>query len=369
MEENKQVLQEIIADLKKGITGEVLSSVEKKLAEWKAKNGLNTTSMKEEGEKATEYIRAKFVGDFAKAKALSPATNNEGKELVPTYLASEIVRVADEVGVVRRNARKFPMAGLNVNYPTMSGVIAYRKTPNGEYTISEPGTAYAFSLAVEEVGSIVPFSNLMLENPTVNVVDALALLAGEAIAKIEDTWGLLGQTSGEGIFQNTNVSVYTLPSGKTSYANITADDLLSTLSLVKGSARKSLRWVMSWSVYNAIRGLKDTQGRYVVQEPSGGQPATIWNVPVEISDVMPETTESSQAGKKFIALANFNYMALGQEKGITMDISREATLKKADNSLIHLFQDNMSAVRFQEYIDIELAEASKAFAVIKTASS
>jgi HK97 family phage major capsid protein len=368
MEENKAVLQEVIAELKKGVTDEVLSAVEKKLADWRKISGMDKFS-DDEKQKAVEYIKAKTMGDYAKAKALSPGTTGEGKELIPTYLATEIVRVAGEYGVVARNSRKIPMKGINLKFPTIADVIFTRKSPNGSFTVSEPGTSNAFDFTLQEVGTIVPFSNEMLLDPNVNVIDALALLAGEGLAKGEDTWGLLGQASGEGIFQNTNVSGVVLATGKTHYSDVTADDLLSALALIKGRARRNLKWVMSWSVLLSLYGLKDSQGRYIVREPSGTAPATVWGVPVEISDVMPETSEPSQAGKKFIALANFDYVGQAQYGGMVVDISKEATIKKDASTTYNLFQDHMSAVKFVAYEDIKIAMADKAFAYIKTASS
>jgi HK97 family phage major capsid protein len=126
---------------------------------------------------------------------------------------------------------------------------------------------------------------------------------------------------------------------------------------------------MSWSVLLSLYGLKDSQGRYIVREPSGTAPATVWGVPVEISDVMPETSEPSQAGKKFIALANFDYVGQAQYGGMVVDISKEATIKKDASTTYNLFQDHMSAVKFVAYEDIKIAMADKAFAYIKTASS
>jgi HK97 family phage major capsid protein len=368
MEENKALIQEVITELKKGVTDEVLSAVEKKLADWRKISGMDKFS-DDEKQKAVEYLKFKAMGDYAKAKALSPGVNGEGKELIPSYLATEIIRVASDYGVIAGNSRKIPMKGINLNFPTIADVIFTRKSPNGSFTVSEPGTGNAFSFTLQEVGTIVPFSNEMLLDPSVNVIDALALLAGEGLAGGEDTWGLLGQASGEGIFQNTDVPGVVLATGKTHYSDVTADNLLSALALIKGNARRNLKWVMSWSVLLSLYGLKDNQGRYIVREPSGTAPATIWGVPVEISDVMPETSEVSQAGKKFITLANFDYVGQAQYGGMVVDISKEATIKKDDNTTYNLFQDHMSAVKFVAYEDIKIAMADKAFAYIKTASS
>lgn len=99
-------------------------------------------------------------------------------------------------------------------------------------------------------------------------------------------------------------------------------------------------------------------------------PATLWNFPVEFSSIMPKTTDGSQAGTKFLTLANFDYMMFGDRKQVTVEISKDATVTDTDGSTaINLFEQDMSAVRVIERVDIQLAEADKAFAVLKTAAS
>lgn len=368
--DDKNLVEEIKKELVDSSIKKIDEAIEKKLADIQSKMvfGKNTKDSEiEEKQKAVEYIKAKYFNDTLKLKTLSPNTSGYGQELVPTYLANEIIRVAGEYGVVRRLSRLWPM-NLRQDIATMGSVIAQRKTPTGSAYVSTPTTGKAVSLVAETIASIIPFSAMYLKEPNFNIVSLLAELAGEAIAKKEDEWGLLGDTTGEGIFKNNSVPSVVLGTGKTHYSDITADNLLEAVSLLKGTARKNARWVMSWSVFNAIRGLKDTNGRYIVQAPSEGAPATIWNFPVEFSDVMPETSETNQADKYFIVLGDFRYMVLGQTKGLEMDISKEATINDGTNN-IHLFQDDLVAVRFTEYIDIEIAEPSKAFVKIKTAAS
>ncbi len=106
-------------------------------------------------------------------------------------------------------------------------------------------------------------------------------------------------------------------------------------------------------------------------EGFGGQlPATMWDIPYSTSAVMPKNADSSQAGKKFLALANFENLIHGDSKQYTMEISNQATITDTDGStLINLFEQNMVALKIYGEIDIQLSNPDKAFAVIKTSAT
>jgi hypothetical protein len=63
-------------------------------------------------------------------------------------------------------------------------------------------------------------------------------------------------------------------------------------------------------------------------------------------------------------------MLFADKKEYELKISQEATIKDVDGTTpINLFEQDMSAIRVIERIDIALAEAAKAFAVLKTAAA
>jgi HK97 family phage major capsid protein len=366
-EDTKKVLEE----LKSGITQEVITELKNNVPLRKdILGGDNAKSeLKEAKERTAEYLRAKYIGDSAKAKALG-LTSTGGVELVPEYFSSEVIRLAPQYGVVRRYARNVPMQGLTQKIPTASSVTAYRVGHGAAATSSAPTTGRV-TLTAEKVVALIPVENELLKDANVDTIDLLTRLAAEAIAKKEDIWGLKGEGAGEGIFQNTNVPVVTMASTMNTYAEATFDDLLDVMNALNEDALANAKWLMSFSVFNALRKIKaGTTGEYIMQPPSGGQPATIWNIPVIFSSNMPKTSDVTQASQKFVALANMDFMLFGDRKEYSIEISREATVTDTDGSTpINLFEQDMSAVKVMERVDIELAEADKAFAVLKTAAS
>ena len=383
MNEDQKLVEEIVgkaADKAASIVSEKLTAelVEKVKAELPLRKDIFNGSdeeakektIKEAQEKAATYLKHLYNGDFAQAKAMTVGTAADGGYLAPDYFASEIIRLQPQYGVVRRNARIVTVTGKNMKFPTAGAVTAYRVGETVAITSSK-ATIGQVTLSLKKVACLIPTSNELLADANVAVVDLLTQLAAEALAKYEDEWGIAGKGAGEGIFQNTNVPTVTLGSGETDYVDIHPDDLLDALSKLDESALAGAKWYMSFSVFNALRKQKaSTSGDYFLQNPAQGMPATIWNVPVEFVATMPKTSVVSQAGTAFIALGNLNYMMFGDGRQYSVDISREATVTDTDGSTeIKLFEQDMSAVRVIERVDIQIAEPTKAFVYIVTAAS
>jgi HK97 family phage major capsid protein len=375
-EEEKKAFEELSNKVIETVTPAITEKVIAALPQKKNIFGGDSANAeeKEKKEAAVEYLKAKAMNDDVKAKKLSSGTSTEGAELVPTYVSSEIVRLAEKVGLVRQYARKWPLQGGNQDVPTLSSLTAYRVAEGAKITSSQPTTGNV-QLRTKTVGVIVPVAKRLLRNASIQLVDAINALAAEAIAKLEDKWALLGLASGEGVFQHASVSGITLGTGDTTYAKVEPEDLLDCIDIVKEEAvNDRMRWVMSLSVLNALRKKRaavgsDLQG-FLLGSFGGAVPKTLWDIPYEVRSYMPRTSEGSQAGKKFIALANFDYVLFGDENVYTLDVSDVATITDTDGStLINSFEQEMVAVKVTESVDIQLAEPANAFAWIKTAAS
>jgi HK97 family phage major capsid protein len=373
-EEAKKAMEEIKTSVITSVTASVTEEVMKKVEEMKInRDGLNA----DDGEKVEQKeIAAKQLKKLAnhEVKALVSGTATDGAELVPTYVASEIVRVAAANGLARRYGRIWPMQGSNVNIPTADSVSAYRIAEGAKVTSSQPTTG-SISLNSKTVGVIIPVSRKLLQNATVSVVDMLNMLAGEALAKLEDQWAFLGLTSGEGIFQTSGVPGVIMHSGLTDYSDIEPEDLLDAIDKIDDNiGSDKLRWILSRSVLNALRKKRavvgtDNQG-FLFSGFGQSMPATMWDVPYSLSPVMPKTSDANQAGKKFMALADFSKLLIGDDQNYTMELSDQATITDLDGTtLINLFEQNMVALKVTGEIDMKLADHAKAFSYIATAAS
>lgn len=336
------------------------------------------TERKELAEKKTaaaDFLKAMEKGDRAAVKALSAGSSSNGAELVPTYVSDQVITQAQNYGLVRKYAQKWPMQGVNENVPTFTTATAYRAgSDTAALSSSAPGTG-SVNLRAKTLAVVIPISRVLLQNATPRLVDVLTLIASRAIAKYEDEWALLGKASGEGVFQNASVPVTTMASTNTTYAKATAEDLLTVMDSVdENFISGSMRWAMSLSMLNNLRRLRsvvgtDKQG-FLLENLGGNLPATLWDLPFDTTAVMPKNSDGSQNGQKFLALVDWSNVIHGDAMEYTMEMSDQATITDTDGSTaINLWQQNMVALKIWGLIDIQLANAAKAFGVLKTSAS
>lgn len=335
--------------------------------------------LEERKKDAAEYLKRLVTNN--NSKALSAGTSTSGSELVPTYVSDQIVMQALNYGLIRKYAYKWPMQGINENIPTMTTLTAYRLAGDTAAITSSQPTTGTVNLRAKTVGVIVPVSKVLLQNSTANLVDAITYLAGKAIAKLEDTWGFLGLNTGEGIFQNASVPVFTLGSGNTTYSSVSAENLLDVENLLDenfvSSDSNTLRWIMSRSVLNVLRrqrsiinGTPNQPQGFLLPGYGVDTPPSLWDHPYDTSAVMPKVSDGSQNGKKFLSLVDYENIIHGDAMEYTMEISDQATITDTDGStLINLFQQNMVALKIWGLVDIQLSNPSKAFANLATSAS
>jgi len=374
MEDNKELIAQISEKLVEDTVARVMDKIP-------ARKAVATDAVVEMKTVMAEGLKKL---ENREVKALTTGTSGSGSELVPTEVASEIERVAALTGLVDKYGKKWPMQSSKVNVPTATSVSAYRVSEGSKITSSQPTTS-AISLTSKTLGVIVPFSRRLLRNATPNVVDMILMLAGEAFATLRDEWAIKGLASGEGVFRHASVPELVLGTGDTTYAKIEAADLLDALNKIDANVPDAnLRWVLHRSVFNVLRAQRIQMGaatgasgaevlypqEFLFAGYGADLPATMWNIPYSLSPILPKTADSSQTGTVFAALMDFSKVIVGTEVPYTIEMSEQATITDTDGStLINLFEQEMVALKVTCEQDIQLADPSKAFARIKTASS
>lgn len=373
----EQIQKGVVEQVMPAVTEQVGKKIEEKFLQQKemfaAANKSEQKELIEQKEEAAEFLKSLVPG--AKRKSLDTGSSESGTELAPEAFRGEILRLQPNYGLIRRKAQVIELTDGTTNYPTIGSADVSRVNEKGAISVVSPSTGRV-TFTLKKLAAIIPVSNELLRRSNVSLVDWLSRIAAEGFGKAEDTWGLLGLAATEGIFQNTSVPVLNLAAGKTTYLDANFDDLSLLQDQLDDDAVEGAEYVMGRTVWNGLRRSKfvDADGnnmRYVFQDPGNGQPATIWNLPVNFSRVLPRTTETAglQADKDFLALANFDYMMLGDERKYQIDTSEHASIVDGDGNTINLFQQDMTALRFIETIDIQLVEADKAFAILHTAAS
>lgn len=337
-----------------------------------ATKGYDKLEGKEKIAKFTRAVARKDV-EAIKAineKAMTEGTDNAGGYLVPEEFRAEVIRLAEDFGIVRGNARVIPMKRDSLVLPKVtSSVNVYWPGEGVAGTESQPVLGQVQLLAKTCVGLTVQ-SNELLEDAEVDTVALLMELFAEALAGEEDSQGLVGSGSPfTGILETSGVNVVTLGSGDTAFSNLDADDLRDMITQLKSLALNGAMFIMHREVWGIVQKLKEN-GQHIATfsnplvtkdaSKATGIVGYVWGYPVKLSDKMPST---SAVSTKFIIFGNMKYLYMGDRKQMTLKISEDATVGSNN-----VFEQNMSAVRITERIALAVG-LETAFAVLKTAAA
>lgn len=304
------------------------------------------------------------------SKALVEGTTTAGGFLVPDEFSAELMRIAEDFGLVRKYARRIPMSSDARNIPRLTtSVTVYWPGENTAGTVSDPVFGNAQLLAKTCVGLTV-VSNELLEDSDPEISGILMELFAEAMAGEEDKQGLTGTGAPfTGILGDTNVTTITMAATMDTFAEMTVDNLRNLIAQIKPLALGGAGFIMHRSIWAIAQLLREnSQLIAVTANPvitANGIAATgvvgyIWGYPVMLSEKMPYTTAVST---KFIIFGNLKYLLLGDRKQITLATSDSATV-----GTDKVFEQNSSAVRVTERIALTVGLPT-AFAVLKTAAA
>jgi len=314
-----------------------------------------------EGEKKdiAQFFKALVSKDFVALKALSEGVDTAGGYLVPEEFKAQVLDIAKDVGYVRKYGTVLTLNKDTMNIPKLSSKPSVSwVSEGGQISEGEP-TFEQVQLVVKKAGIIVPVTTELFEDSDTDIVKLLAKIFAEAFAEGEDTQGFAGDgTVFTGVLNASDVNTVTMDTGKTSFADITADDLINLISAVPSKVAGKGYFVMHRSVLAKIKTLKDGNGSYLFNPTD----KTIWGYPVITIDVMPSMADSA-ADKAFIIFGDLSYLYLGDRKKMSVALADQATVGSNN-----LFEKDMIAVKATERVAITVA-MPEAFAVLKTAAS
>lgn len=313
----------------------------------------------------------KFV-DFAKAaffkqedavvvKDLSEGVDEDGGFLVPEEFRATLIRLIETFGVARRWATTIPMARQELTLPRLTGTVTVYWVGEGR-TI--PNTQPKFGelrLVAKKLAALVPVTGELLEDSTIAIANLLATLFAEQIAAEEDRVAFQGDAVADGdpftgVLNQPGVVQVVLAATNTAFTDVDADDLADATAALRQSAQSGARWWMHRTIWNIIRKIRTSDGEYIVQQPTGPAPATIWGFPAVLVEQMPQVTDSA-ADTPFIVFGNLMHYYIGDRRRMSM----------AQSQHVGFAQDKVF-LRALERIAMQTA-IPDAFSVIRTAAS
>lgn len=291
--------------------------------------------------------------------------------LVEPQFIPEVYRVISEYGLVRKLFDTMQVKSNSIRTNKADGYVQVywrsKQTPKQTRETALP-TIQGVTVNLEWLDAFVViskdsvrFSSFVLGN---YVIEKL----GEGFARYEDFVGFQGTAANDiydGVINLTGVNVYSLPAGKTSYTQVTADDFRKAIDVLPLRFRTGGAFVMHPTIKSILELLKDGQGRYIYRAPGDAtEPGTLWGYPVYITEEMPAVDGPN---KPFAIFGNFKHSRFYYYQDVTFDITDQATVTLADNTNVNLWQIDAFATRGSEMIAFSHF-FPQAYVVMKTAA-
>jgi len=330
---------------------------------------------KAEHKEAVQILKDAGMKPQAVERTMSTLSDGAGGVLLAKPFLAEVFVIIEEYGVGRKLVRVVPMPSKDLDLKSIATKPSFGWVDELGLI---PETGFTFDtdqkLTTKKAGGILPWSTELDEDEAIALLPQAQMLIGESGAQFEDQLifladGTATYKSMTGILHGA-ANVYTLPATKTSFVDLTADDLSKMRYSVSTSSRRGAVWGMHPSILGVIERLKDSQGQYIYQGPSGDKPGRIWGNPVVEVDVMP-TTGDTAVSKKFLWYGNPIHTLFGQRRGMTIDISREAILSDVSGLVtLNSYQQDAALMRVTERIGVKIPTPStQRFASMRTAAA
>ena len=229
-------------------------------------------------EKIIGFFQAALRSDHEVLKALSEGTPADGGYLFPDEFRAEIIRDLEEKPHMRNLVRVIPMTRDVMNIPTL--VSGPQVTWTAENATKSTTTARfgQATLTAYKMAAIMYSSDELIADAsgagTFDVVKLIIELFAEALGTEEDRV----ITAGTGAAQPTGYASGGLGIQAVACAgNLDFDDIINLIYLLPQKYQKNAIFTVHRNNISQLRQVKDTNGRYIWQEPlSLGQPATIY---------------------------------------------------------------------------------------------
>lgn len=281
-------------------------------------------------ELAGRMVSAKEMGAFM--RDLSSGATATGGALLHTEYVPELLGLITMFGDVRKYFRVVPMGQKTQTWPTFndgSGTDAQWVSEGGTPSANTEPSFGTVTLTNEILMALagIPVSLLQDANPQVGQIVAQHI--ARRFAKAEDKAGFPGTGAGigsqqpfTGVLEDAGCVTKLIAAG-TGFGNSDATDFLKMQDSIETPALEGAAYYMNRTILNHVRGLKDSQGRFIYQEPNATTPAMIWDYPVRKVEVMPKMSDSASA-KKFAVFGNLENFFLGDRSEIVIASSEHA---------------------------------------------
>ena len=245
----------------------------------------------------------------------------DGTATIPTTIANKIIKKVYDICPIASMATRYNVKGtLTIPfYPKGSEAnktgIAMDYASEFSELASTTGRFDNITLQGFLAGVLTKVSKSLVNNSQFDIVNFVINDMAENIARWLENELLNGTASKiRGLADATN----TVTGSAATY--VTADDLIDLQDAIKDAFQANCVWIMSPSTRNAIRKIKDNEGRYYLNpDMTAKWGYSLLGKPVYVSDNM----DSIGASKKSIFYGDFSGLALKFSEELDIEVLRE----------------------------------------------
>lgn len=288
-------------------------------AKEKEEGGDTMTEEEKKKEQATNEARAfeNYIRGVVVHERAGELTKTDNGAVIPTTIAQKIIKRVYDVCPILEKSTKYNVKGtLNIPYydeTTNSIKVAYAE--EFKALTSNNGNFKSISLTGYLSGALSKISNSLINNAQFDIVSFVVTEMGDSIARwIEHELliGTDGKVAGLSTLKNATTAA--------SATAITADEIITLKDSIKDAFQNKAIFIMSNKTRTALRLLKDSQGRYLLNDditsPFG---TTLLGKPVFVSDNMPDIAN----GKTVVYYGDMSCLATKFNEAINVQVLRE----------------------------------------------
>lgn len=342
-------------------------------------NGVATRNFDLQREAQKELAKEGYYGEEGEKRAAgdyySTLVDADGAILLPTEVVREIEEIGAEYGVASRLATVFNHVVGTLKVPGATGDLNASAVAEGGEISSSMRAFQAVSLNPKKWALIIPWTyEINVEAGPQILADAQRAIARGFERAKDDAFingnGTATYNSINGILSTnrTGVGVYTLPAGKTSFDDFSADDAFLVRRKLPAAIRGDGAYVFHPDMEPMLRTLKDGNGQYIFAYNADTGVATLGGRPVLYTEVLPDIGDDA-VSTVFGLYGSFRYFKMAVGQGMSAEELREGSVKDADTGTsINLATQDMRALKVRQFFDMN-ANFNSAFVKITTAAA
>jgi HK97 family phage major capsid protein len=264
-------------------------------------------------EKIVGFYHALMQGDKAVCKALSEGTAADGGYLFPDEFRAELVRWLADQNRMRGLVRVIPMRRDVLKAPSLLNTVKVYWTAENAAKTTSTAAFGEITLTARKVAAILYASDELVEDSTeLDVVNLIIELFGEAIANEEDRVIVAGNGTTEPTGIITAGTLRTVVCS----GNLSFDNIINLVYALPQKYHRNASFLVHRTNIKELRMLKDTNGRYLWQDPISAEGApTLMGYPVY---------ENNWVGEANILFGDWKMCYwLGDRKSMTVKVSND----------------------------------------------